>query len=378
MNELFVVGVLLTGVVAVLLGLAPLVSESLVRARARRLPRAFSERMSEEWLAELEVLPGRASQLVFAVALALTRRHSFGIDDDGSLAAPSRPSMTFGTFNGWPAIVTLTTIVMAACAYGVSFLIPPLYQAHALMRVIPALVPEQYVQRTSRVPVAARVQYINDLVLSHTYLARVILELDLYPAMRLAGSRSMPDDVITRMRQDISLEVGTDGRTIDVAYVSQQPRTAQKVVERLTASYITQSGADGANAAEATKAFLDAQVEDVRARVLKQAVLMHSMADTDPSQAALHILEHQVLQSTYRDLLMKEEQAKISRNLDVRQMGAKFHIVDAGRLPETPISPNRPLIGGVGAAVGFCLGLGMMLAGRNRPFRRPKNVLVQS
>ena len=378
MNELLGVGVLLTGVAAGVLALAPQLSEALVRTRARRLPPTLGSRMGEEWLAELEALPGRASRLAFAVALALTRRHSFGVDEDGPFATPSRPSGTFGTFNGWPAIVTLTTIVVAACAYGASFLIPPLYQAQASILVEPPRIPEQYVQRASRIPLADRVQTINEIVLSRTRLESIVREFDLYPAMRPTGSKSVPENVIARVRQDISVELKADGRTIDVAYVSRQPKTAQKVTYRLASLYIDVSVRDRTDSEYAVNAFLEAQIENVRARILRHTGVMHPSSGADPSQAAVQTLEHDILTSTYRDLLVKKEQAAILTSMEQRAIGERFLIVDPARLPETPIRPNRPLIGGVGAAIGFCLGIGMMLTGRHGPSRRPEKVLVQS
>jgi len=84
------------------------------------------------------------------------------------------------------------------------------------------------------------------------------------------------------------------------------------------------------------------------------------------------------LKATYRDLLMKREQAIISTNLERRQIGETFKLLDPARLPESPISPDRTRLTLLGAVVGFCLGVSMMLAGRNGPFRRPKKVLAQS
>jgi uncharacterized protein involved in exopolysaccharide biosynthesis len=376
MNELLAVGVLLTGVAAGLFAFAPQLSESLVRTRARRLPPTLCSRMGEEWLAELEALPGRASRLAFAVALALTRRHSFGIDEDGPFATPSRPSGTFGTFNGWPAIVTLTTIVVAACAYGASFRIPSLYQARARIRVDPPLVPEQYVQRASRIPLADRLNIINGSVLSRTRLEGVVREFALYRTVWPAGMSV--ENVIDRMRRDISVELGADGRTIDVAYVSQHPRSAQKVAGRLADLYIETSLDDREHIARAANEFLEAQVEDVRARLLKHTRVIHRSLDADPSQAAVQTLEHDILTSTYRDLLVKREQAAILTSMERLAIGETFALVDPARFPERPIRPNRPLIGCVGAAVGFCLGIGMMLTGRHGPLGRPEKVLVQS
>ena len=91
MIQLMAIGVLLGGLVAGLLAFAPQVSESLVRSRARRLPQALSPRMEEEWLAELDAMASRPSQLAFAIALTLTRRHSFAMDDDSLFATSSRP-----------------------------------------------------------------------------------------------------------------------------------------------------------------------------------------------------------------------------------------------------------------------------------------------
>ena len=100
MNEVITAGVVLAAILGGLLALAPRVSESLVRSTARRLPRPLSARMREEWLAELGALPGRASQLAFAIALTLTRRHSFAIEEGSLFAAPARTSITAATFGG--------------------------------------------------------------------------------------------------------------------------------------------------------------------------------------------------------------------------------------------------------------------------------------
>ena len=105
MSQLIAVGVLLGGLVAGLLAFAPQVSEWLVRARARRLPRALCRGMEEEWLAELDAMLSRPSQLAFAIALTLTRRHSFAMDDDSLFATSSRPSVTVATIGGWPSVV---------------------------------------------------------------------------------------------------------------------------------------------------------------------------------------------------------------------------------------------------------------------------------
>ena len=184
MNELISVGIFLAAIVGGLLALAPRVSESLVRSRARRLPCMLSERMSEEWLAELDALPGRPSQLAFAIALALTRRHSFAIDEESLFAAPARSPVTVATFGGWPSVVVFTTLVAAAFAYAASFLIPPLYQSHTLVLVVPPRVPARFVEPAVRITLDERLRAISQLVLSRGRLEEMILQFDLYRSDR--------------------------------------------------------------------------------------------------------------------------------------------------------------------------------------------------
>lgn len=101
-HQLIAIGVLLGGIIAGLLAFAPQLSERLVRARARRLPRALAERMEEEWLAEVEAVGNRASQLAFAIALTLTRRNSFAIEEDNLAETSSRTPGTVATMGAWP------------------------------------------------------------------------------------------------------------------------------------------------------------------------------------------------------------------------------------------------------------------------------------
>jgi hypothetical protein len=69
--------------------------------------------------------------------------------------------------------------------------------------------------------------------------------------------------------------------------------------------------------------------------------------------------DYGILQSQYGSLLTKREDAKITANLERRQIGEQFKLLDSARRPERPFSPNRQAInlGGVfgGLAVGVAL-----------------------
>lgn len=52
--------------------------------------------------------------------------------------------------------------------------------------------------------------------------------------------------------------------------------------------------------------------------------------------------DYETLQQSYRSLLAKKEESQISANLERRQIGEQFKILDAARVPEKPASPDRP------------------------------------
>ena len=82
---------------------------------------------------------------------------------------------------------------------------------------------------------------------------------------------------------------------------------------------------------------------------------------TRESELAELTRDYDTLQKTYATLLAKKEESKMAANLERRQIGEQFKILDEARMPEKPVSPNRPLAYGAGAAAG--LGLGLVIVG---------------
>jgi uncharacterized protein involved in exopolysaccharide biosynthesis len=60
--------------------------------------------------------------------------------------------------------------------------------------------------------------------------------------------------------------------------------------------------------------------------------------------------------TNYDSLLQRHMQAKIAENLEKRQKGEQFKILDPAPLPLKPWKPNRKVITAVGLLVGLCLG----------------------
>ena len=58
--------------------------------------------------------------------------------------------------------------------------------------------------------------------------------------------------------------------------------------------------------------------------------------------------DYGTLQSMYQGLLAKKQDSQISANLERRQIGEQFRILDPARLPSRPFTPNRPRFYGHG------------------------------
>lgn len=87
--------------------------------------------------------------------------------------------------------------------------------------------------------------------------------------------------------------------------------------------------------------------------------------------------DYDTLQAVYRGLLSKREDSKLSENLERRQAGEQFKIIDIARRPERPFRPDRSRISLMGAAAGLVFGLGLvvLLEYRDRTLRTEADVL---
>jgi polysaccharide chain length determinant protein (PEP-CTERM system associated) len=70
--------------------------------------------------------------------------------------------------------------------------------------------------------------------------------------------------------------------------------------------------------------------------------------------------DYATLQQIYQTLLAKKEDSKVAANLERRQIGEQFKILDPARLPEKPSSPDRRRLNLMGIVA--ALGLGFTLA----------------
>jgi uncharacterized protein involved in exopolysaccharide biosynthesis len=115
---------------------------------------------------------------------------------------------------------------------------------------------------------------------------------------------------------------------------------------------------------------LDAQIEQANSRIKRREDEQRRLqgaqheyqakADAAPTRETELISltrDYGTLQDLYGSLLKKSEESRMASELESRQIGEQFRMLDPARMPERPFSPNRLLIAIAGAAGGLALGL---------------------
>lgn len=87
--------------------------------------------------------------------------------------------------------------------------------------------------------------------------------------------------------------------------------------------------------------------------------------------------DYETLNEAYSSLLLKSQDANVAANLEERQVGERFDIIDSARMPERPDSPNRVRLNVIGALAGLGIGLGLagLLEYKDRSIRTEDDVV---
>jgi hypothetical protein len=70
--------------------------------------------------------------------------------------------------------------------------------------------------------------------------------------------------------------------------------------------------------------------------------------------------DYQIVQESYNSLLSKSQSSNIAADLERRQIGKQFRMIEAARLPERPISPNRLRMNTMGTLAGLAFALALV------------------
>jgi polysaccharide chain length determinant protein (PEP-CTERM system associated) len=81
-------------------------------------------------------------------------------------------------------------------------------------------------------------------------------------------------------------------------------------------------------------------------------------------EAELAVLsrDYETMQQTYKSLLQKKDESQIAANLEKRQIGEQFKILDPARMPERPASPDRPQLYAIAILAALVIGFGLAAA----------------
>ncbi len=104
--------------------------------------------------------------------------------------------------------------------------------------------------------------------------------------------------------------------------------------------------------------FKEREEARVRAEIAEYQSRVEAVPGLESEWVAL-TRDYDTNQAAYRDLLAKAEAARVAVNLEERQIGEQFRIVDPAGVPVHPVTSERLKINAIGLAIGLFLGLGL-------------------
>jgi polysaccharide chain length determinant protein (PEP-CTERM system associated) len=132
------------------------------------------------------------------------------------------------------------------------------------------------------------------------------------------------------------------------------------------------------------KTMLASQVDDLKSEmaavqtknksVRTQISMLQSRVDNTPIRAielSKITRDYDITLRKYQDLLAKSLESELSENMEKKQKGEQFQIVDPASLPQAPVAPNRPRLLLIGLVLGLGGGIGgaFLLDNLNKSFK---------
>jgi polysaccharide chain length determinant protein (PEP-CTERM system associated) len=103
------------------------------------------------------------------------------------------------------------------------------------------------------------------------------------------------------------------------------------------------------------------QAEEVRLqRELNTLRAKVAVAPSREAEATELMRDYDSLDAQYRTLLDRAQQSRIAADLERRQIGEQFRLIEPARLPQRPFSPDRQRLNVMGAMAGLGFGLALL------------------
>jgi polysaccharide chain length determinant protein (PEP-CTERM system associated) len=116
------------------------------------------------------------------------------------------------------------------------------------------------------------------------------------------------------------------------------------------------------------KAEIESLDRQIRFKETEEARLRGEIANFQGRLAAVPAVEseftalnrdYQTINDTYKQLLTRSEESKMSKNLEQRQISEQFKVLDAPRVPDRPVGARRIQVNAGGLVAGLLLGIGL-------------------
>lgn len=167
----------------------------------------------------------------------------------------------------WLLLVPFAVIAAGTAVY--TRYLPDRFRSDTVIMVVPQRVPESYVRSTVSSRIEDRLNAISQQILSRSKLERIVQEFNLYGEERRTG---IMEDIVQKMRtRDIKIRI-QGGDSFQVSYEGENPRTVQKVTERLASLFIEENVRDRTAQADNTNQFLESRLDDARRRLQEAEV----------------------------------------------------------------------------------------------------------
>jgi polysaccharide chain length determinant protein (PEP-CTERM system associated) len=176
--------------------------------------------------------------------------------------------------------------------------------------------------------------------------------------LQLLLTRDKPDHPDVKMMQRTIRDLEAKQQAEAKAAASGEPKAVERVV--------TPAEALKEKRRRDLRAELDVIDHELQEKMAQDKRVHDQMAEYQAKLDAMPSRESELveltrdyttLQTTYQSLLAKREDSKLAANLERRNIGEQFKVLDPARVPERPVSPNRIAITAGGAIGGLLLGI---------------------
>jgi polysaccharide chain length determinant protein (PEP-CTERM system associated) len=178
-------------------------------------------------------------------------------------------------------IIAIPAIIFPIVAFGITFMVQPVYLSRTLVLVEQQKVPETYVKAVVTEDLNGRLATMREQILSRSRLQPIIERFNLFANQNLSM-----DDRIDLTRKSIGIEpiqseIRTNGLPgFYITFKASDPRTAQLVCGEIESLFVNENVSDRAASAAGTTDFLKQQLVDAKAKLDEQDAKMRKFQQT--------------------------------------------------------------------------------------------------